>query len=110
MCLRRCPDVGIAPKIAEFDVFGGDRMDAARGSGGAAACRQSGPRAAVSVSTLTEASAEYTCERLLCSRSPGGTTNSSSPDEAGINRERYRPEAHRIEGSADGDAEVLNFS
>jgi hypothetical protein len=30
------------------------------------------------------------------------------PDEASINRGRYRPETHRFEGTADGDAEALN--
>jgi hypothetical protein len=84
-------------------------MDAARGSGGAAACRQSGPPTAVSVSTLAEAWTEYMCEHLLCSRSgSGGTAPSICPDEASINRERHRREAHRIESGADGDAEVLN--
>jgi hypothetical protein len=37
-----------------------------------------------------------------------GTAPSVCPAEASINRERYRPDADRIEGSADGDAEVLN--
>jgi hypothetical protein len=37
-----------------------------------------------------------------------GTAPSICPDEAIINRERHRREAHRIESSADGDAEVLN--